>query len=92
VEASLGVPIGSVGRVDSLRICLVGNAWVRKWTLQRTKRYKRGALVGSWTTDTSGETSVGTHKLEEAIEKFVVISCPYTIGSVYMVQWRFSSC
>jgi hypothetical protein len=58
----------------------------------KNQTVQEGALVGSWTTDTSGETSVGTHKLEEAIEKFVVISCPYTIGSVYMVQWRFSSC
>jgi hypothetical protein len=50
-----------------------------------------GSLVGSWTDDTSDEISVGTRKLEEAIEKLVVISCPYTIGSVYMVEWRFSS-
>jgi hypothetical protein len=28
-----------------------------------------GALVGSWTNDTSGETSVGTRMLDETIEK-----------------------
>jgi hypothetical protein len=28
--------------VDSLRICLIGNEWVREWTLLRTTRRKRG--------------------------------------------------
>jgi hypothetical protein len=53
--------------VDSLQIRLVGNEWVKEWTLLRTTRHKWGPLV-IWT-DTSGETSEGTHKLEEAIEK-----------------------
>jgi hypothetical protein len=53
--------------VDSLQIHLVGNEWVKEWTLLRTTRHKWGALV-IWT-DTFGETSAGTHKLEETIEK-----------------------
>jgi hypothetical protein len=44
--------------VDSLGIRLVGNEWVREWTLPRTTWRKRGPLV-IWT-DTSGETSAGT--------------------------------
>jgi hypothetical protein len=44
--------------VDSLEIRLVGNAWLKEWTLLRTTCHKRGPLV-TWT-DTSGETSVGT--------------------------------
>jgi hypothetical protein len=43
--------------VDSLGIHLVGNEWVREWTLLRTTQRKRGPLV-IWT-DTSGEISVG---------------------------------
>jgi hypothetical protein len=50
-----------MGRVDSLRIHLVGNEWVNEWTLLRTTWHKRGPLV-IWT-DTSGETSSGTLKL-----------------------------
>jgi hypothetical protein len=42
VESSLGVPIGCVGRVDSLQIRLVGNMWVREWTLLSTIWHKRG--------------------------------------------------
>jgi hypothetical protein len=53
--------------VDSLWIHLVGNEWVREWTLLRTTRHKTGPLV-IWT-DTSSETSVGTIKLGEAIGK-----------------------
>jgi hypothetical protein len=49
--------------VDSLGIRLVGNEWVREWTLLRTTRCKRGLLV-IWT-DTSGETSVGTLQTNE---------------------------
>jgi hypothetical protein len=56
-----------MGRVDSLRIRLIRNEWVKEWTLLRITRCKRGPLV-IWT-DTSGETSTGTLKLEEAIEK-----------------------
>jgi hypothetical protein len=43
--------------MDSLQICLVGNEWVKEW---------RPLVI--WT-DTSSETSVGTHKLEETIKK-----------------------
>jgi hypothetical protein len=53
--------------VESLWIHLVGNEWVKKWTLLRTTQCKKGPLV-IWI-DTSGETSAGTDKLEEAIEK-----------------------
>jgi hypothetical protein len=35
----------------------------------RTTWHMRGPLVGSWTTDTFGETSLGMLKLEETIEK-----------------------
>jgi hypothetical protein len=38
----------------TLGIRLVGNEWVREWTLLRTTRHKRGPLV-IWTA-TSGET------------------------------------
>jgi hypothetical protein len=31
--------------VDSLWIHLVGNEWVKEWTLLRTTRHKRGPLV-----------------------------------------------
>jgi hypothetical protein len=48
-------------------IHLDGNEWVKEWTLLRTTWRKRGPLV-IWT-DTSGETSTGTVKLEEPIEK-----------------------
>jgi hypothetical protein len=53
--------------VDSLGIRLVGNEWVREWTLLRTTRCKRGPLV-IWT-DTSGETSAGTLQTRETIEQ-----------------------
>jgi hypothetical protein len=53
--------------VDSLRIRLVGNGWVKEWTLLRSTWCKRGLLV-IWT-DTSSETLVGTVKLGKAIEK-----------------------
>jgi hypothetical protein len=49
--------------VDSLEIRLVGNEWVREWTLLRTTRRKRGTLV-IWT-DTSDETSVGMLQIRE---------------------------
>jgi hypothetical protein len=51
----------------TLWIRLVGNEWVNEWTLLRTTHHKRGPLV-IWT-NTSGETSAGTIKLGEAIEK-----------------------
>jgi hypothetical protein len=63
----LDVLVGGPDRVDSLRICLVGNEWVKVWTLLKTTRCKRGPLV-IWT-DTSSEISVGIVKLEEVIEK-----------------------
>jgi hypothetical protein len=53
--------------VDSPRIRLVGNEWVKEWTLLRTTRHMREPLV-VWT-DTSGKTSSGMVKLEESIEK-----------------------
>jgi hypothetical protein len=53
--------------VDSLGIRLVGNEWVREWTLPRTTWRKRGPLV-IWT-NTSGETSVGTLQTRENIEQ-----------------------
>jgi hypothetical protein len=53
--------------VDSLQIRLVGNEWVKEWTLLRTTRCKRGTLV--ILTDTSSETSGVRYKLDEAIEK-----------------------
>jgi hypothetical protein len=43
--------------VDFLWIRLVGNEWVKEWTLLRTTQCKSGPLV-IWT-DTSGETSAG---------------------------------
>jgi hypothetical protein len=49
--------------VDSLGIRLVGNEWVREWTLLRTAWPKRGPLV-IWT-DTSGETSAGMLQTRE---------------------------
>jgi hypothetical protein len=49
--------------VVSLEIRLVGNEWVREWTLLRTTRRKRGPLV-IWS-DTSGETSVGMLQIRE---------------------------
>jgi hypothetical protein len=49
--------------VDSLGIRLVGNEWVREWTLPRTPWLKRGPLV-IWT-DTSSETSAGTLQIRE---------------------------
>jgi hypothetical protein len=52
--------------VDSLGIRLVGNEWVREWTLPRTTWRKRGSLV-IWT-DTSGETSAGTLQMLQTRE------------------------
>jgi hypothetical protein len=49
--------------VDSLRIRLVENGWVREWTLPRTTWRKRGPMV-IWI-DTSGETSAGTLQTRE---------------------------
>jgi hypothetical protein len=49
--------------VDSLGIHLVGNEWVREWTLLRTAQRKRGSLV-IWT-NTSGETLAGTLQTRE---------------------------
>jgi hypothetical protein len=46
VDAYIGVPISGVGRVDSLWILLVGNAWGREWTLLGMTLHKRGALDG----------------------------------------------
>jgi hypothetical protein len=53
--------------VDSLGIRLVGNEWVREWTLLRTTRCKRGPLV-IWT-DTSSETLRVRCKLGKTIEQ-----------------------
>jgi hypothetical protein len=53
--------------VDSLGIHLVGNEWVREWTLLRTPRRKRGPLV-IWT-NTSGESSAGTLQTGKTIEQ-----------------------
>jgi hypothetical protein len=39
-----GIPMGGAGRVDSLQIRLVGNEWVKEWTLLRTRLRKRGAF------------------------------------------------
>jgi hypothetical protein len=56
VEASLMYQ--SVEQVEwTLWIRLVGNEWVKKWSLLRTTWRKRGPLV-VWT-NTSNETSVG---------------------------------
>jgi hypothetical protein len=52
--------------VDSLRIYLVWNEWVKEWTLLTTTWRKRGPEI--WI-DTSGETSSGMVKLGESIEK-----------------------
>jgi hypothetical protein len=49
--------------VDSLEIRLVGNEWVREWTLLRTTWRKRGPMV-IWT-DTSGETLADTLQIRE---------------------------
>jgi hypothetical protein len=46
--------------VVSLWIRLIGNEWVKEWTLLRTTQCKRGPLV---------ITTAGTYKLKEAIEK-----------------------
>jgi hypothetical protein len=54
--------------MDSLRIRLVGNEWVKEWTLLRTTRHKRGALGGSGLTPLVKPQRVRC-KLEEAIEK-----------------------
>jgi hypothetical protein len=62
VETSLSVLICGMGRVDSLRICLVGMHG-------QGSGHERGALVGSWTANTFGETLLGTCELEGAIEK-----------------------
>jgi hypothetical protein len=43
--------------VESLRIRLDGNEWVKDWTLVRTRWSEKGPLV-VWT-DISGETSAG---------------------------------
>jgi hypothetical protein len=51
--------------VDSQRIHLAGNEWVKEWIPLRTTRCKRGPLL----TDTSNETLVGTVKLGEATKK-----------------------
>jgi hypothetical protein len=53
--------------VDSLGKRLVGNEWVREWTLLRTTWRKGGPLV-IWT-DTSGETSAVHGKLGKTIEQ-----------------------
>jgi hypothetical protein len=53
--------------VDSVGIRLVGNEWVREWTLLRTTQRRRGPLV-IWT-DISGETSVVCCKLGKTIEQ-----------------------
>jgi hypothetical protein len=53
--------------VDSLGIRLVGNEWVKEWTLLRTTQHKRGPLV-IWT-GTSGETSAGTLQARKTIEQ-----------------------
>jgi hypothetical protein len=49
--------------VDSLGIHLVGNEWVKEWTLLTTTWWKRVPLV-IWT-DTSDETSAGTLQARE---------------------------
>jgi hypothetical protein len=49
--------------VNSLGIRLVGNKWVKEWTLLRTTRRKRGCLV-IWT-DTSSETSASMLQTRE---------------------------
>jgi hypothetical protein len=59
--------------VDSLGIRLVGNEWVREWTLLRTTQRKRGPLV-IWT-DTSNETSAGTLQTrKKPLNNLVVMS------------------
>jgi hypothetical protein len=45
------------GLSEALGIHLVGNEWVKEWTLLKTTQCKRGPLV-IWT-NTSGETSAG---------------------------------
>jgi hypothetical protein len=42
-RTKFGIPISGVDWVDSLGIHLVGNAWVKEWTLLRTTQW-RGAL------------------------------------------------
>jgi hypothetical protein len=49
--------------VDSLGIHLVGNEWVKEWTLLRTTRRKRGHLV-IWT-NIADETSASTLQARE---------------------------
>jgi hypothetical protein len=71
--------------VDSLRIHLVGNEWVKEWTLLRTTRHKREPLV-IWT-DTSGETSLGMIKLEEGIEKPCSDVLAHTRKCVKVFRW-----
>jgi hypothetical protein len=44
-RGKFGIPISREGSVDSLWIRLVGNEWVKEWTLLRTTRHKRGPLV-----------------------------------------------
>jgi hypothetical protein len=62
VESSLAYQ--SVVRIEwTLGIRLVGNEWVREWTLLRTTRHKRGPLV-IWI-DTFGNTSAGMLQIRE---------------------------
>jgi hypothetical protein len=55
-------------------------------------RHKRGGLGGLVVDNTSSETSVGTLQAKgKPLKCLVVISWPYTIGSVCTREWRFSS-
>jgi hypothetical protein len=78
--------------VDSLWICLVGNEWVKEWTPLRTTRCKMGPLV-IWA-NTFGETSAGTVKLGEAIEKPYsdVLAHTPEVGSQSALCFRSNYC
>jgi hypothetical protein len=74
-------------------IHLDGNEWVKEWTLLRTTWRKRGPLV-IWT-DTFGETSTGTVKLEEPIEKpciDVLAHTPEVCKGILSDQWVHGCC
>jgi demethoxyubiquinone hydroxylase (CLK1/Coq7/Cat5 family) len=52
---------------------------IKELTLLRITWHSRGALVGSWTAYISCETSVGTRKLVETIEKLYSHILAYTL-------------
>jgi hypothetical protein len=86
-EGAMAEPLGCAMKIRWLNC---GKAWVKLRWLKPIRGTRGGVWWGAMLTLVVKPQWV-CYKLDETIKKSYSISWSYTIGSVYMVEWRFFS-